>query len=148
MCRSVFFFKQKTAYEMRISDWSSGVCSSDLASPAGSCVELAAVDVQHLAGDRAGQVAGEEERGLGDLVGRGQPLEVGRLGLLAIDVLVGASRLRGQPVEVGLVDVLIDVGRGHAVHPDAARSQLGGPGGGQVRAGRSEERRGGKEWVK
>src|SRR3546814_7239851 len=38
-----FFFKQKTAYEMRISDWSSDVCSSDLlvspvwqAGPAGS----------------------------------------------------------------------------------------------------------------
>src|SRR3546814_8716427 len=29
-----FFFKQKTAYEMRISDWSSDVCSSDL------CVDL------------------------------------------------------------------------------------------------------------
>src|SRR3546814_6148992 len=29
----IFFFKQKTAYEMRISDWSSDVCSSDL--PAG-----------------------------------------------------------------------------------------------------------------
>src|SRR3546814_4002395 len=29
-CRVVFFFKQKTAYEMRISDWSSDVCSSDL----------------------------------------------------------------------------------------------------------------------
>src|SRR3546814_18470822 len=28
----VFFFKQKTAYEMRISDWSSDVCSSDLPS--------------------------------------------------------------------------------------------------------------------
>src|SRR3546814_16541814 len=28
--RFVFFFKQKTAYEMRISDWSSDVCSSDL----------------------------------------------------------------------------------------------------------------------
>src|SRR3546814_12582900 len=28
----VFFFKQKTAYEMRISDWSSDVCSSDLQS--------------------------------------------------------------------------------------------------------------------
>src|SRR3546814_3919754 len=27
---SCFFFKQKTAYEMRISDWSSDVCSSDL----------------------------------------------------------------------------------------------------------------------
>src|SRR3546814_4526879 len=33
MCVSLcvfFFFKQKTAYEMRISDWSSDVCSSDL----------------------------------------------------------------------------------------------------------------------
>src|SRR3546814_5531680 len=30
MCRFFFFFKQKTAYEMRISDWSSDVCSSDL----------------------------------------------------------------------------------------------------------------------
>src|SRR3546814_2827721 len=32
MCKyfCVFFFKQKTAYEMRISDWSSDVCSSDL----------------------------------------------------------------------------------------------------------------------
>src|SRR3546814_16412620 len=29
-CWFVFFFKQKTAYEMRISDWSSDVCSSDL----------------------------------------------------------------------------------------------------------------------
>src|SRR3546814_4618618 len=28
-----FFFKQKTAYEMRISDWSSDVCSSDLHRP-------------------------------------------------------------------------------------------------------------------
>src|SRR3546814_16362672 len=30
-----FFFKQKTAYEMRISDWSSDVCSSDLSGPRG-----------------------------------------------------------------------------------------------------------------
>src|SRR3546814_5637512 len=29
-CVICFFFKQKTAYEMRISDWSSDVCSSDL----------------------------------------------------------------------------------------------------------------------
>src|SRR3546814_6240501 len=36
-----FFFKQKTAYEMRISDWSSDVCSSDLGpvSGFGSCVK-------------------------------------------------------------------------------------------------------------
>src|SRR3546814_12328695 len=30
MVLRIFFFKQKTAYEMRISDWSSDVCSSDL----------------------------------------------------------------------------------------------------------------------
>src|SRR3546814_6052172 len=30
VCGLLFFFKQKTAYEMRISDWSSDVCSSDL----------------------------------------------------------------------------------------------------------------------
>src|SRR3546814_20173586 len=34
MLLSFFFFKQKTAYEMRISDWSSDVCSSDLSSGA------------------------------------------------------------------------------------------------------------------
>src|SRR3546814_1505141 len=33
--RCFFFFKQKTAYEMRISDWSSDVCSSDLHPEAG-----------------------------------------------------------------------------------------------------------------
>src|SRR3546814_20960041 len=32
-CIVIFFFKQKTAYEMRISDWSSDVCSSDLRVP-------------------------------------------------------------------------------------------------------------------
>src|SRR3546814_5601939 len=39
----VFFFKQKTAYEMRISDWSSDVCSSDLD------FGLVADDVGHVA---------------------------------------------------------------------------------------------------
>src|SRR3546814_1388599 len=32
LCFFLFFVKQKTAYEMRISDWSSDVCSSDLRS--------------------------------------------------------------------------------------------------------------------
>src|SRR3546814_6470210 len=36
VCFSLFFFfKQKTAYELRISDWSSDVCSSDLRNAAG-----------------------------------------------------------------------------------------------------------------
>src|SRR3546814_1550231 len=36
----VFFFKQKTAYEMRISDWSSDVCSSDLGASAAAVAIL------------------------------------------------------------------------------------------------------------
>src|SRR3546814_14861139 len=44
----VFFFKQKTAYEMRISDWSSDVCSSDLLS-----LEVGAVPVVDPVGDAA-----------------------------------------------------------------------------------------------
>src|SRR3546814_11316029 len=48
-----FFFKQKTAYEMRISDWSSDVCSSDLQDRgdrrfADVATEPATVLVQHL----------------------------------------------------------------------------------------------------
>src|SRR3546814_4086445 len=56
-----FFFKQKTAYEMRISDWSSDVCSSDL--PGGAAGEH---DVERMVegqpGERdvAGRVAADE----------------------------------------------------------------------------------------
>src|SRR3546814_4901812 len=63
-----FFFKQKTAYEMRISDWSSDVCSSDLPSVAAiSCGVVAqAAAPQHLSlrhmpfhgGERAQNVCG------------------------------------------------------------------------------------------
>src|SRR3546814_8600152 len=38
-----FFFKQKTAYEMRISDWSSDVCSSDLTKLVGRIVAARAL---------------------------------------------------------------------------------------------------------
>src|SRR3546814_5552533 len=49
----VFFFKQKTAYEMRISDWSSDVCSSDLHQRhiAPACIDIA----EAHDGDDAGQ---------------------------------------------------------------------------------------------
>src|SRR3546814_1549793 len=47
-----FFFKQKTAYEMRISDWSSDVCSSDLlrtdrVGDGKPCQHLAVLDCIH-----------------------------------------------------------------------------------------------------
>src|SRR3546814_5320370 len=38
-----FFFKQKTAYEMRISDWSSDVCSSDLLGPGSAIVNTTSI---------------------------------------------------------------------------------------------------------
>src|SRR3546814_1069308 len=47
----ICFFKQKTAYEMRISDWSSDVCSSDLQETA-----LGTVDPAHLRRAEAGVV--------------------------------------------------------------------------------------------
>src|SRR3546814_8812473 len=43
-----FFFKQKTAYELRISDWSSDVCSSDLETSNYS-YELTGLSKQHIA---------------------------------------------------------------------------------------------------
>src|SRR3546814_1067272 len=61
----MFFFKQKTAYEMRISDWSSDVCSSDLiqndsgAGPASAWVGAAAVAA--MLGSAVPATAAEEE---------------------------------------------------------------------------------------
>src|SRR3546814_1803041 len=47
-----FFFKQKTAYEMRISDWSSDVCSSDL----GPGIVMAVADFAPAAAQAADEV--------------------------------------------------------------------------------------------
>src|SRR3546814_17379572 len=55
-----FFFKQKTAYEMRISDWSSDVCSSDLLAAARrthDAQELLAVDVERDVAQRLERLA-------------------------------------------------------------------------------------------
>src|SRR3546814_9321327 len=48
ICFCICFFKQKTAYEMRISDWSSDVCSSDLLLSAAQVRHhLTHVDLRH-----------------------------------------------------------------------------------------------------
>src|SRR3546814_2350738 len=58
----VFFFKQKTAYEMRISDWSSDVCSSDLKGMApGYPVERSGRGYDHGAAEGGGQPSGDRE---------------------------------------------------------------------------------------
>src|SRR3546814_37881 len=95
---AVFFFKQKTAYEMRISDWSSDVCSSDLAEP---------VLLHHDA--RQPESVGEG----GDL-----PAELIGLGLRCYGVLDEP----GEPVQIAPVVLADEDGGDHA-----AVAALGGP---------------------
>ena len=73
-----------------------------------------------------GAVGGEEDDGLRDLLGQRQPLQVGVRGDVVVDVLVGDAALGGEPVEVGLLDVLVDPSRRDRVDADAARPELGG----------------------
>src|SRR3546814_8749564 len=87
-----FFFKQKTAYEMRISDWSSDVCSSDLAAvdPDATVARLHAETAETTGRERAvrirgagGEVAiGAAERAVvpAGAVAAGAFAQVGRLG--------------------------------------------------------------------
>src|SRR3546814_3147059 len=68
-----FFFKQKTAYEMRISDWSSDVCSSDLNGAFSLDEDRYVVDttgsrLQVLPVDAAGSITGTSASDLTDLV--------------------------------------------------------------------------------
>src|SRR3546814_4783662 len=66
LCCACFFFKQKTAYEMRISDWSSDVCSSDLVRSATKeqiqslgAKPIFVEDVKGIEGEGSGGYAGE-----------------------------------------------------------------------------------------
>src|SRR3546814_4589577 len=64
-----FFFKQKTAYEMRISDWSSDVCSSDLGPEIAA--ENVDVELEALVGRLRRRIpVGDDDAAEG--VGRGQ----------------------------------------------------------------------------
>src|SRR3546814_1576664 len=62
-----FFYKQKTAYEMRISDWSSDVCSSDLRTPGalafeGACILFPVNRALASGRDRPATIRSEERR--------------------------------------------------------------------------------------
>src|SRR3546814_3819762 len=63
-----FFFKQKTAYEMRISDWSSDVCSSDLlvaardAARSGVALVVTATGLAFALGQRLDRASLEQRR--------------------------------------------------------------------------------------
>src|SRR3546814_8859281 len=121
-----FFFKQKTAYEMRISDWSSDVCSSDLVEgdvavfQAARDVDLRGRDdVDVVLDDRRGVVLGQgvlegllathkgPEARFEDLAGRLARPEAGQADLLG-DLLEGGGD--------GLVELVrgnLEIGRAH-----------------------------------
>src|SRR3546814_1008804 len=80
----VFFFKQKTAYEMRISDWSSDVCSSDLMHVGRARITLDELELRpqqivekgRKALRRVGAVAADDELALEDV--RSEERRVGK----------------------------------------------------------------------
>src|SRR3546814_1880336 len=84
---SFFFFKQKTAYEMRISDWSSDVCSSDLMRSSAGVIQeqanLALTDLRAVLGVL-------RDPGTGELLSKPQP------GFGDIEELIDEARLAGM----------------------------------------------------
>src|SRR3546814_5603347 len=103
-CVCFFFFKQKTAYDMRISDWSSDVCSSDLA----KAIELYGSDAQKarwIPGLASGETIGAVAFASGP-----DPLPARPGVALEADKLDG----RAAGVSGGLfADVAIEIGRAH-----------------------------------
>src|SRR3546814_11414746 len=78
----LFFFKQKTAYEMRISDWSSDVCSSDLPDPDLDAVRAGIDQCARRLG--RGDVAGNDLHRIGQLLDpldRSEARRVGKEGV-------------------------------------------------------------------
>src|SRR3546814_17297168 len=118
----VFFFKQKTAYEMRISDWSSDVCSSDLLfCPA---VDLPAEIIAGLA--EIGQAGGLDI----DAVQRGERVDHRLIGRAAV--------FRRRPRH-GAVPDRVAVDPSHDIEPAADDIVLGAEAG--LACDRSEARR-------
>src|SRR3546814_1812492 len=78
-CMVLFFFKQKTAYEMRISDWSSDVCSSDLRR--GQDVEARHGKAEQFPGHHVAGRKGLVEQDLAHLLDRGAGRKLRRVAL-------------------------------------------------------------------
>src|SRR3546814_13657369 len=97
-----FFFKQKTAYEMRISDWSSDVCSSDLLDAAAHRVALRLDPAEHAQRRDAWHrpLAGH---GRVDVIG--QPVDIDRIFADRRHLQAGDD-LEAVIARVGLVDLV------------------------------------------
>src|SRR3546814_5566723 len=80
VCFVFFFFKQKTAYEMRISDWSSDVCSSDLVGAVAGAVAAGHERQFELAAAVFGKGQAHQAAAMGDheIDGVGRDEQIGR----------------------------------------------------------------------
>src|SRR3546814_13460230 len=98
-CLYVFFFKQKTAYEMRISDWSSDVCSSDLVDLLDiQCVEVGFGDAAQVHRRHLRAVGtGADRKALAAAVGAELMVDIMLVELIGFE-LVGAA-LQPEPVD-------------------------------------------------
>src|SRR3546814_13419190 len=130
----LFFFKQKTAYDMRISDWSSDVCSSDLAAARDKLLAAATKDPR-LAGVR---IFGQKD--VGQLQIDVDKALAGAHGLTQADVNDTISTAWGG----AYVNDFIDRGRVKRVSVQADATYRRRPE--VLGLLRSEERRLGKEW--
>src|SRR3546814_8799953 len=94
-----FFFKQKTAYEMRISDWSSDVCSSDLRE---AVVMMRPIGLEEACRDPDAEVVGKplhrDHRGVrrGRLRGREQPFVLDAAEIFALEQFGRQHHLRAD----------------------------------------------------
>src|SRR3546814_4221902 len=117
----LFFFKQKTAYEMRISDWSSDVCSSDLAPDAGNqvgrdgaddVVDLQLVEQRYREDDQGAADAADDQ-------GHAMVLQVGACG-------DGDEAGDGTVQRHGQVDLLVEqLRQDHGGHHAGAGGEVG-----------------------
>src|SRR3546814_13825880 len=109
----VFCFKQKTAYEMRISDWSSDVCSSDLGLVGrfGNALDDMAAKIRDLSAVASDIAAASREQAIGlDQVNTavGQMDETTQRNGAAVEIGRASWRERGwQDVEITVVAVAV-----------------------------------------
>src|SRR3546814_4048317 len=120
-----FFFKQKTAYEMRISDWSSDVCSSDLVGLLAA--NLAGLQRPVLAGNIAADRRKDTLHAAARVGGAAHDLDLARAGI---------DDANPETIRVGVLPRLLHIGDGeglqrlrairHALDLEADHRQLVG----------------------
>src|SRR3546814_1105333 len=143
----IFFFKQKTAYEMRISDWSSDVCSSDLRAERDENLHhpVRAVDRRRR---RLGAIAQQRAFVRDDLIEHAVDRieRIARAGLVkarqCLAVLVIKSAERG----IGKRGAAFGIGRPQALDPGLLAGIVAGPLAEPIELPSSGARRGGEEW--